>query len=85
MEKYKVNGAAHFIDKNPIQNDQLPRIFESVDVLNGNRPSRKDDLISLAYMIIYLIDGQLPFMNFEVEPQNQIEKFQFIHKLKQWM
>jgi serine/threonine protein kinase len=32
-------------------------IFASLDVLNFNRPSRKDDLQMLCYFLIYLLNG----------------------------
>jgi casein kinase I family protein HRR25 len=35
--------------------------FVSVNVHNGIEPSRRDDLISVAYIILYLINGGLPW------------------------
>jgi casein kinase I family protein HRR25 len=35
--------------------------FVSVNVHNGVEPSRRDDLISVAYIILYLINGGLPW------------------------
>ena len=36
--------------------------FISVNVHNGIEPSRRDDLISVAYIILYLINGTLPWI-----------------------
>lgn len=35
--------------------------FVSVNVHNGVEPSRRDDLISVAYIVLYLINGGLPW------------------------
>lgn len=35
--------------------------FVSINVHNGCEPSRRDDLISVAYIILYLINGGLPW------------------------
>jgi casein kinase I family protein HRR25 len=35
--------------------------FVSINVHNGLEPSRRDDLISVAYIILYLINGGLPW------------------------
>jgi casein kinase I family protein HRR25 len=35
--------------------------FVSVNVHNGVEPSRRDDLISVAYIILYLVNGGLPW------------------------
>lgn len=35
--------------------------FVSINVHNGVEPSRRDDLISVAYIILYLINGGLPW------------------------
>jgi hypothetical protein len=35
--------------------------FVSVNVHNGIEPSRRDDLISIAYIILYIINGALPW------------------------
>lgn len=39
--------------------------FVSVNVHNGIEPSRRDDLISVAYIILYLINGGLPWLGLE--------------------
>ena len=37
-------------------------IFSSKNAFKGHILSRRDDLISLAYLMIYLVDGDLEFM-----------------------
>jgi serine/threonine protein kinase len=37
--------------------------FVSLNVHNGVEPSRRDDLISIAYIILYIINGMLPWIN----------------------
>lgn len=37
-------------------------IFASVNALNYDTLSRRDDLISLCYVLVYLMDDDLPFM-----------------------
>ena len=41
-------------------------MFASLSAINFNRPSRKDDLLSLVYILIYLLNNfQLPLFNGE--------------------
>ena len=37
-------------------------LFASVNAFNFQTLSRRDDLISLCYMLVYLIDGDTPFL-----------------------
>lgn len=37
-------------------------IFGSKNAFKGSLLSRRDDLISLAYLLIYIVDGDLEFM-----------------------
>ena len=46
--------------------------FMAKDVLNGKRPCRKTELESFLYLIIYLIDLELPWSN--VKSKNYFEK-----------
>ena len=43
-------------------------IFASVHLFNMKSPSRRDDLISLAYLLLYMIYGELPFIREENAP-----------------
>jgi serine/threonine protein kinase len=42
-------------------------VFCSCNVLNGVRPSRRDDLESLAYVLVYLRSGRLPWIKINSE------------------
>ena len=63
-EKYLDEAGNHLecCDVASFENNSL---FSSLNSLNLNSVSRKDDLISLCYMIFLIInDGDLPFLNF---------------------
>jgi len=47
--------------------------FVSVNVHNGIEPSRRDDLISLAYVILRLINGEIPW---QTQKENSMIKMQ---------
>jgi serine/threonine protein kinase len=48
--------------------------FVSVNVHNGIEPSRRDDLISVAYIILYLINGGLPWLGLERGREMKMQK-----------
>ena len=52
--------------------------FISINSMRGGKQSRKDDLESLGYMIIYLLKGFLPWKEFE----NKKDKIKKIYELK---
>ena len=52
--------------------------FISINSMKGNEQSRRDDLESLGYMIIYLLKGFLPWKEFEYKK----DKMQKIFELK---
>ena len=54
-------------------------IFGSINSLTGIELSRRDDLISLEYILIYLIKGCLPWENIK---KNKKEKIKDIIKIK---
>ena len=57
MNQY--NGLIHHIkDGQPVSNFEGNIFFASSKQLSFERTSRKDDLISLAYLLIYLLNNQ---------------------------
>ena len=54
--------------------------FASVNALRGGEQSRKDDLESIIYMIIFLIKGKLPWQGVKAIKKN--EKYLKIYKMK---
>jgi serine/threonine protein kinase len=48
--------------------------FASKNVLNGIVPSRRDDLISLTYMLLYMLTGSFEFLNINI----QVDKYEKI-------
>lgn len=55
-------------------------IFGSINALNGIELSRRDDLESLGYVLVYLIKGRLPWENIEIK--NKEEKIKKILEMK---
>jgi len=51
-------------------------IFASKNTFNMTSNSRRDDLISLCYLMLYLVDGDLIFLENETEEDSNIEVFQ---------
>ena len=54
--------------------------FSSYNAQTGLEQSRKDDLYSLGYILVYLLKGNLPWM--ETTKENQEERFNEILKIK---
>ena len=42
-------------------------MYGSKYLLNFESPSRRDDLISLCYVLLYIIEGSLPFMEVNLD------------------
>ena len=62
-------------------------VFASKHLFNLQTPSRRDDLISLGYVMLYMIDGDLPFIKDEsisiFNPrQDQEQDFKRVKTLK---
>jgi serine/threonine protein kinase len=54
--------------------------YASLNVLNGFEASRRDDLLSLGYVLIYCLKGTLPWQN--IEEDNKEIKYEKIKELK---
>jgi hypothetical protein len=63
-------------------------VFASKHLFNMKTPSRRDDLMSLCYLMIYMITGDIPFIRDENQqplPDHQAEQrreFERVKKLK---
>ena len=64
--------------KKPLGN----KLFMSLDVLKGSSPSKKTELESFIYLIIYLFKLKLPWQNVKSKtPDEKIEKIIKIHSI----
>ena len=54
--------------------------YASVDTHRGIEQSRKDDMESLGYMLVYLLKGSLPWQNMHGDTLSQ--KYEKIHRVK---
>jgi len=57
--------------------------YSSVNLMGGIQPSRRDDLISIGYMLIYLIKGKLPWSKYEKDDLGK--RFTKIYNMKKNM
>lgn len=54
--------------------------FVSINTHKGQEQSRRDDLESLAYVLIYLFKGRLPWQVAELKAlSNKQDKYELIH------
>ena len=67
LSKYYINENG--VHKEIIFNKKLTGTakYASLNVLEGMEPSRRDDLLSLGYVLIYCLNGSLPWENIEGE------------------
>ena len=57
-------------------------MYISLNVHNGNEPSRRDDLISMIYVIIYLLKGSLPWQCIKyTTPEDKIQKISHLKQI----
>ena len=57
--------------------------FASIHALEGYELSRRDDLESLCYVLVYLLKGSLPWM--KLKNKNKFEKYKIILTMKKKM
>jgi casein kinase 1 len=57
--------------------------FASANTLRGVEPSRRDDLESFCYLLLYLMKGSLPWDN--INEESEINEILIIYKMKQYM
>ena len=85
------NSAKIYRDKNTLEHSNYKvsnkiksknAIFLSVNTLRGVEPSRRDDLESLSYMLIYFLKGGLPWEN--IKAKNNGEYIRKIYQIKKF-
>lgn len=70
--KYINNEGSHLSQQNsPKKHGNI--YYASINSLKGNAISRKDDIISLCYLLIDLINGPLPWSNLSTDNKSKIE------------
>ncbi len=65
VNKYRSKGVHYSYIEN-IDHSMLDPCFCSINVHNGLKFSRRDDIESIMYLIVYLIHGKLPWANIQV-------------------
>ena len=56
--------------------------YISTYIHEGNVYSRRDDIISILYVIIYLLKGKLPWCNLKIEPCDKRTKAEIVYEVK---
>ena len=79
LSKPYLNGGIHLSNRSGRKMIGTPR-YASLNVHNGNEYSRRDDLISIGYMIVYLFKGILPWQGIQGKTKN--DKYKKISKIK---
>lgn len=77
-KKYRINGK--HVEQNTGGKLVGTARYASVNSHEGKELSRRDDLISLAYILIYFLKGKLPWQ--KVKGNTKEDKYNYIYKLK---
>ena len=56
--------------------------YISTHIHEGNVYSRRDDIISILYVIIYLLKGKLPWCSLKIEPNDKRTKAEIVYEVK---
>jgi serine/threonine protein kinase len=56
--------------------------YISTHIHEGNVYSRRDDIISILYVIIYLLKGKLPWCSLKIEPSDKRTKAEIVYEVK---
>ena len=56
--------------------------YISTHIHEGNVYSRRDDIISILYVIIYLLKGKLPWCGLKVKPEDKRTKAEIVYDMK---
>jgi hypothetical protein len=56
--------------------------YISTHIHEGNVYSRRDDIISILYVIIYLLKGKLPWCGLKTEPGDKRTKAEIVYEVK---
>ena len=79
-KKYAKKDNLEHIKYNKTKNNIDNYIFSSINALRGIELSRRDDLESLGYMLIYFLKGELPWEN--IKCSDKKEKKRKIYQIK---
>lgn len=82
LAKKYVDKHGKHIAHRPVNSFKGNRIFASYNQMCMNTTSRKDDLISLFYILIYLIDESLPFIHLGDDLKSINQQFKDIKEEK---
>ncbi len=75
-KKYKSSHSGNHIKFNRSKLFYGSKRYSSINALKGIEQSRRDDIESVGYMLIYLLTGDLPWRNFEKE------RYEYLYKIK---
>ena len=78
------NDGIHIINKiNKIHDKIIGSLrYCSIYIHEGNAPSRRDDLISMSYILFYLYNQKLPWQCLNINNINNYDKENMVYKIK---